>query len=46
MTTRPGISPSGFHDQRFGSGEVPPLKKLQPSLYATRNVSPMSNGKG
>src|SRR5262249_31317693 len=29
LTTRPGISPSAFHDQRFASGEQPPLKRLQ-----------------
>jgi hypothetical protein len=44
--TRPGISPSRFHDQQLPSGETPPLKRLQAPLYPIRSVSPMSNGKG
>jgi hypothetical protein len=41
-----GLSPSPFHDQQLPSGEVPPLKRLQPPLYPIRSVSPMSNGRG
>jgi hypothetical protein len=44
--TRPGLSPSAFHDQQLPSGEVPPLRRLQAPHYPIRSVSPMSNGKG
>jgi hypothetical protein len=44
--TRPGLSPSRFHDQQLPSGEIPPLKRLQAPHYPIRSVSPLSNGRG
>ena len=39
---REGISASPIHASVLSNGEVPPLKKLQPSLHARRDVSPLS----
>jgi hypothetical protein len=39
---REGVSASPIHASVLSNGEVPPLNKLQPSLHARRDVSPLS----